>query len=447
MLWRAFRGAFGEDELDDIYASAWVGTLRALESRHAELGDDEIRSYLFTAVAHQAGKELRRRKRKPVAPLELAVSVADRSATSPEESATTAEESRVTRDLLASLPSRRRAVILLRYGWGLEPKQICGLIKGLSPRAYRKEITKGIDELTEKIRRFERGEWCTDREPVLKAYASGLAGVDEEHQAQAHLAHCRACSDFVAKLSGHLHDLGATVAIPGAIDGLDGHVSVGDRLLALGDRAREAASGLLGRADNAAQEAASTAVTAGGTRGAGLAGAGLLAKVAGLGTAGKLALACAGGSAAITACVAAGVGPLGTSADNQSQSASNGQPTAESNGPPEPPASETPVPDELPSQVGYTNPAAASAPTSSPGDDAQSEPAEPTSPGDGNQSPPAPVSPATPSTDREFGVEAAATPVEPPSPTPATPPDTSGSSPSTSSDGTSASAVKEEFGP
>jgi RNA polymerase sigma factor (sigma-70 family) len=140
MLRRAFRGAFGADELDDIYASAWVGTLRALEPRHEQLSDDEIRSYVFTAVAHQAGKELRRRKRKPVAPLELASSVADSVSRSPEDSAATAEESRVTRDLLASLPARRRAVILLRYGWGLEPKQICALIKDLSPRAYRKEM-------------------------------------------------------------------------------------------------------------------------------------------------------------------------------------------------------------------------------------------------------------------------------------------------------------------
>src|SRR5688500_304034 len=58
MVARAFRGAFCRDELDDIYASAWVGTLRALAGRHAGLTDDEIRSYLLTAVANQAGKEL-----------------------------------------------------------------------------------------------------------------------------------------------------------------------------------------------------------------------------------------------------------------------------------------------------------------------------------------------------------------------------------------------------
>ena len=117
MVRRAFRGAFSPDELDDIYASAWVGTLRALAERQAKLGDDEIRSYVLTAVANQAGKELRRRKRKPTAPLELVGAVAD-DRDSPEELASSAEQSRVTRDLLASLPrtAARGDVAALRLG-------------------------------------------------------------------------------------------------------------------------------------------------------------------------------------------------------------------------------------------------------------------------------------------------------------------------------------------
>src|SRR5688572_8451648 len=117
MVARAFRGAFCADELDDIYASAWVGTLRALATRHSKLADDEIRSYLLTAVANQAGKELRRRRRKPTAPLELVGAVPDHS-DGPEDKAASREQSRIARDVLSSLPPRRRAVMLLRYGWG-----------------------------------------------------------------------------------------------------------------------------------------------------------------------------------------------------------------------------------------------------------------------------------------------------------------------------------------
>src|SRR5690349_18758938 len=70
MVRRAFRGAFTDEEVEDVYSNAWVGTLRALERRHQELDDEEVRKYVLTAVAHHASKELRRRKRRPVSPLD-----------------------------------------------------------------------------------------------------------------------------------------------------------------------------------------------------------------------------------------------------------------------------------------------------------------------------------------------------------------------------------------
>ena len=263
MVRRAFRGAFCPDELDDIYAGAWVGTLRALAGRQAKLSDDEIRSYVLTAVANQAGKELRRRRRKPTASLELVGGVADQG-DSPEERAASREQSRIARDLLASMPPRRRAVMLLRYGWGLEPSQVCRLIAGLSPRAYRKEVTRGVDELTEKMRAVERGDWCADREPVLKAFVAGVAGEEQTRQAKAHLSHCRPCASFVARLSGHLHDFGAGASV-GAIDGIDGHLALSERLFELGERA----TGLVARGGGSgADEATAQAATAAGVTGA-----------------------------------------------------------------------------------------------------------------------------------------------------------------------------------
>ena len=52
-----------------------------------------MRSYVLTAVANQAGKELRRRRRKPTAPLELVGGVAD-PADPPEELARAVASSR-----------------------------------------------------------------------------------------------------------------------------------------------------------------------------------------------------------------------------------------------------------------------------------------------------------------------------------------------------------------
>ena len=410
MVRRAFRGAFSADELDDIYASAWVGTLRALAGRAAELSDDEIRSYLLTAVANQAGKELRRRRRKPTAPLELVRAVPD-AADTPDERATNSEQSRVTRDLLTSLPPRRRAVMLLRYGWGLEPSQVCALVKGLSPRAYRKEITRGVEELSEKMRVLERGEWCAEREPVLRAYASGLADADQQRQARAHLAHCRECTDFVARLSGHLHDLGGAVALPGAIDGLDGHLSLGDRLADAGERARDAASGLFARGGSSgADEAASQVAAAGGLRGAGAAGAGVVAKLAGLGAAGKIAVACVG-AAAVVPCVSV---LTGDREDQARRGTVEQVRTKKARAP-------APAPEVLPTQVGDQPdgpPTSGFAPEPEPRPPQQSEPA-PSQPVEASE--PVPVEQAT-SSDFSFGAgTASATPSQAPSPAPESP--------------------------
>ncbi len=298
MVRRAFRGAFCEDELDDIYATAWVGTLRALETRHAQLTDDEVRSYLFTAVAHQAGRELRRRRRKPTQPLELDDATPDLGI-GPEEAAARAERSRVARDLLSSLPPRRRAVMLLRYGWGLDPDQVCRMVDGLSPRAYRKEVTRGVDELSERVRAFERGEWCAERAGVLKTYVAGVADDEGTRQAKAHLSHCRQCSEFVARLTGHLHDLGGALVAPAAIAGIDGHASAADRALGAWTRVKEA----VGNGTENAEQAAGSILAGGGTRGAGAGTGAGIGGILGIGGTAKVVAGCFAGAAATAACV------------------------------------------------------------------------------------------------------------------------------------------------
>ncbi len=433
MVRRGFRGAFSADEIDDIYAGAWVGTLRSLAVRHQGLDDDEVRSYVLTAVANQASKELRRRRRKPTAPLELVGAVPDLSDT-PDEQLAGAERSRVTRDLLASLPPRRRAVILLRYGWGLEPSQVCGLIEGLSPRAYRKEITRGVDEVTERMTALESGDWCRQRESVLKAFAAGTADEDQERQARAHLAHCRECGEFVGRLRGHLHDLGAAVVAPAAIEGLGGQVTFVDRVLETGERAREVGSGLIARVGAApAEEGAAQVAAAGGVRGVGAAGAGVLAKLAGIGTAGKIAAACLGGGAAATACIAAGVVPVGAP-DRAEEAKPQETRTHET---PKPSVVATPVPAPPPEQV--DNPPVAAPPGAGQAQSSVSS-NQPPAGAEPDPAPETPVAPETPPTEQEFGVAPAAAPV---SPAPAPAPTSSGAG----GDGGSASAARQEFAP
>lgn len=411
---RAYGSTFGDDEIEDIYSSAWLGTLRALERKQERLSDDEVRSYLLTAVANHASKEIRRRRRKPVAPLEAAGSVAD-VGDGPDDALATAESRRLTRDLLASLPPRRRAVMLLRYGWGLEPSEVCGMVAGLSPRAYRKEVTRGVEELTRKMRLVEDGGWCADREPLIRAYASGIADRDQELQARQHLEHCRHCADFAGKLGAQLQDLGAGLVVPGALEALDGRTPLADRVADALDRFREGAGGILSR-DGGAELASSAASV----RGAGATGAGVVAKLAGIGATGKAAIACLGGGAALTVCVAAGVVPLPERAAERD------------------PVRATGVERSLPAAYGAHVPAApagaVSEVTADPGPAAQAGSGDEPARSEAEPQSVTPLAPSTPPTEAEFGVASGAAPVSSPAP-------------SSSATGSGGGAVAKEFGP
>ena len=316
MVARAYGGAISAEEVEDVYANAWASTLAALRGRERRMDDDELRSYLLTAVANHASKEMRRRSRRPTSALDETHSqtVSDSHQPSPEERAVGNETGSVTRDVLSSLPPRRRAVILLRYGWGLEPKEICSLVRDLSPRAYRKEITRGIEQMIERLKQADSGEWCRSREPILRDYVAGTATEEARRQAVQHIDHCRHCTDLVARLHGSLHELGSAIAwtsVAGTVG--EGRLSLSERAVAILDRGRETVDGLAGRVGGGVGEAAGDGGTsiaaAGGGRGAGAAGAGALAKLAGLGAAGKAAVACLSAGVAATACVAAGVVP------------------------------------------------------------------------------------------------------------------------------------------
>lgn len=416
LIRRAYGSTFDDMAIEDIYSNAWLGTLRALERKHADLSDDDVRSYLLTAVANHASKEIRRRRRKPVAPIEAAGSVPE-VADSLQDRAEATESSQLTRDLLSSLPPRRRAVMLLRYGWELDPKEICGMVDGLSPRAYRKEVTKGVDDLTERIKLVERGEWCQEREPLLKAFAAGLATDDQALQAERHISHCRSCHEFVGRLSGHLHDVGSSIFLPGALEALDGHSTLLDKAKDLAEGARDSAAGALTRSETTEGITLAT-----GTRGAGAAGAGVFAKLSGISTGAKAALACAGGVVATSACVIAGVGPLALPS-------SPGQPVKSPRGEVVPVAEIIrDIRPQVPAQE--TSPS----PPSAPQEPSQARQVSDQSEAPGEPAPPESVlAPETPPATQDLGVESAAAPVRSP--------------PAQTSSSSGEGAVAQEFGP
>ena len=308
MVARAYGNSLSDEEIDDVYSSAWTATLSALRSRGREMSDPELRAYVLTAVASHASKELRRRSRKPTGLLSEAheQTVADRSQPLPDEQAIGSEARSIARDLLSSLPARRRAVMLLRYGWGLSPDEVCALVAGLSRRAYRKEVTRGVEQLIERLQEIESGGWCRSREPLLRDYVAGTADEATRLQVEQHMRHCRACATFASRLRDELNDFGGVVVLGAAAGLIAGtRFPALERLTNLVGAAKESVGAVVEKAELTI----GTVAMSGGARGAGAAGAGVAAKFAALGGAGKAALTCLGAGAAATACVAAGVIP------------------------------------------------------------------------------------------------------------------------------------------
>ncbi len=441
MVSRAYGRALSDDQLDDVYAAAWAATLSALRGRGEAMSDDELRAYVFTAVASHASKELRRRSRKPTGSLDDAHEqvLYDVHAPLPDETAIGSETGSVARDLLSSLPPRRRAVMLLRYGWGMSPTEVCALVKGLSPRAYRKEITRGVEQLIERLGQVETGEWCESRQPVIRDYVAGTAGEDETRQAVQHIEHCRACADLVARLSGHLHELGGSVALASVAGSIGGdRLPVLDRFASFWDRGRESAVGATGRAE----DAVGTLAASGGARGSGAVGAGVAAKLAGLGMAGKTAVVCIGTGTAATACVVAGVVPGVSVPDTGREPARTPSVSHETRK--VDPAASTDVPD-APGPIDV-----AEAPVSSqPAPEGESD--EPEADGDQTETERVPtegapaesVAPTAPAVDQEFVVPSA----EPTAPAPASSSDPAASSGDTGGSAATGSEIGQEFGP
>ncbi|HET6830835.1 MAG TPA: sigma-70 family RNA polymerase sigma factor [Solirubrobacterales bacterium] len=302
MVARAYGRALGDEEIDDVYSAAWAATLAALRERGRRMDEGELRAYILTAVASHASKELRRRSRKPLHPLEVEreQSTSDGHMPLPDEIAIGSEARSVARDLLTSLPERRRAVMLLRYGWGLSPREVCALIPGLSPRAYRKEVTRGVEDLIEGLGRVDSGEWCEQRRTLVRDLVAGTADEEGRRQALEHLGHCRACADLAARLRHDLHDAAGVLGLASVAGCIGGGAGLLGSLEALGAAVKSALAGAAERI-----ESAGTLAT-GAVKGS---GPGVLANVAGVGGATKTAVACIGAGAAATACVAAGVVP------------------------------------------------------------------------------------------------------------------------------------------
>ena len=214
MVARAYGRSLSDDEIDDVYSAAWAATLSALRERGQRMREAELRAYILTAVASHASKEMRRRTRKPMQPLEpeREATATDSHAPLPDEIAIGTEARGVARDLLTSLPVRRRAVMLLDMDGGSVRRKCVRWSRASrrAPTAKRSPAGRRSD------RGFGEGRGrrlVFDRQPLIRDLVAGTADESARRQALEHLDHCRACSDLAARLGGRIHEIGGMIAL------------------------------------------------------------------------------------------------------------------------------------------------------------------------------------------------------------------------------------------
>ncbi len=418
-IFAAFRGSVNEYDIEDATSAA----LEALLNEHLETSVGDLRAFT-TTVAYRAAVDLKRRQRAmPFDPLDAsALEREDHTASPIERIDDRAQVARIA-EALEQLEDDKLVAFHLRVIEDLPHDEACERL-GIGRSAYfervraAKALVEGAVKLTSHV--FERRQ-----RQLLSDYVAGIAVGRARLRAERLItADPRAAA--LARELRRTHDAAAAV-LPTVGFSVAVEQDAGGRLSALIDRVRDLASGWHRAGPDAGDLASSPALAAGGARGAGAAGAGLLAKAFGGLGAGNVALGCLGsGAVATIACVATGVLPLpGQGGDREHTRA---QESEKRSAGAERMASQLRSPDLVASEPAAPTP---QRPDEGPVAGDRDEPSEPAPA-------PAPESTLEPSVApevQEFGVAGAGTPVG------GAPPDRN------EANGASASSVRQEFGP
>lgn len=136
----ARRGA--NDEADDLVQETYLRLLRAHEARGEAIDNPE--AYLFTVALNLAREQAARRRRIPVPIGELEeISAQMSDADAVERAADRAQRHRRLQEVLAGLPERTRAVLVMQHRDGLSYRQIADRL-GISQHMVKKHVVRGL---------------------------------------------------------------------------------------------------------------------------------------------------------------------------------------------------------------------------------------------------------------------------------------------------------------
>lgn len=134
------RGA--NDEAEDLVQETWLRLLRAQQGQAEAIDNPE--AYMFTVALNLARERAVRRQRTTFSTEDIEnFGVQLASSECVEDAAERVQRRRHLLALLATLPERTRAVLVMQYRDGLSYKQIAARL-GVSPHMVKKHVVRGL---------------------------------------------------------------------------------------------------------------------------------------------------------------------------------------------------------------------------------------------------------------------------------------------------------------
>lgn len=132
----------GHEDTEDLVQETYLRLLRAHQTQGESITNPE--AYLFTVALNLVREQAARRQRLPL-PIEEFEAVAQQLAADDcvEDAAARAQRGQRLQALLATLPERTRAVLVMQYRDGLSYKQI-GKRMGVSAHMVKKHVVRGL---------------------------------------------------------------------------------------------------------------------------------------------------------------------------------------------------------------------------------------------------------------------------------------------------------------
>jgi RNA polymerase sigma factor (sigma-70 family) len=271
-LRRKFSADFMARHADDLIAKA------AKEYAVAVARGERIENpggFLVDVAYKRAIDALRKEGNDPeLDELEAASSLPDPSVADPSEELEREEVRSQIHEAIAHLEGEERQVIALVYFEGMSGRESAGPL-GMSETTALRRLRSASAKLREWLPAIEKGSFCAEAAPQLRALAAGTGEGLEVTQAKLHLENCAACRETMARREAFGFEVGL-VAWLSLSSAASAQARPGDRLAGLAEATRHVLASALDRA----RELALRLTGSGGAETAGGAGSAALGKAA-----------------------------------------------------------------------------------------------------------------------------------------------------------------------